>query len=176
MVAIPTVETSRLKLRPFTEQDEESLYQILRGDDVLRYFPNPIPPDREKVAKLIAAQLKHWGDHGFGWWAVESLEEGELMGWNGLQFLPDTEEIEVGYLLGRPFWDKGFATEGAKAGLEFGFDGLGLETIIGLVHPENEGSKRVLEKLGMSFVEQAEYFGITVLRYVLPRESFHGQR
>lgn len=170
---IPTVRTSRLVLRPFTEQDVDPLYEIMRGEDVLRYFPNPNPPEREKVAKFVAAQLQHWEDRGFGWWAVESQEGGDLMGWNGLQFLPDTEEIEIGYLLGRPFWGKGYATEGAKAGLEFGFDGLGLERIIGLIHPDNKGSQRVLEKLGLSFVEQAEYFGITVLRYIVHRETYH---
>ena len=171
---IPTVKTRRLALRPFTEQDVEPLYDILHGEDVLRYFPNPTPPDRDKVSKLVEAQLKHWEDYGYGWWAVESLEGGELMGWNGLQYLPDTDETEIGYLLGRPFWGKGYATEGAWAGLEFGFGDLRLETIIGLVHPDNRGSKRVLEKLGLSFVEQAEYFGIEVLRYIVQREEYSG--
>ena len=81
------------------------------------------------------------------------------MGWNGLQFLPETNETEVGYLLSRRFWGRGYTTEGARAALQFGFERFELEQIIGLVHPENIASQRVLEKAGLKFTNQAKYFG-----------------
>jgi len=95
---IPTITTARLILRPFTIEDVDPLHHILGEEDVLRYFPNPNPPSRERVQKMIAAQLAHWQEHGFGWWAVELCSRHGLIGWSGLQFLSETKEVEVAYL------------------------------------------------------------------------------
>lgn len=161
----PTITTSRLSLRPFTLQDTDSLHQILGVPSVLQYFPNPELPERDRVEKLIKRQIKHWQDYGYGWWAVEPHAEKQLIGWSGLQYLPDTDEIEIGYLLSKPFWGKGLATESAIAGLDYGFDKLGLREIIGIVHPENLASQGVLKKIGMQFVRQAHYFGMDCYQY-----------
>ena len=129
---IPTLTTPRLTLRPFTEADAEPLHRILNEDGILRYFPRPDPPDLARVQRLVAGQLRHWEEHGLGWWAVELRSTGELratgelLGWNGLQYLPDTEEVEVGYLLSRRHWGQGLATEGAQAALRFGVETLRL--------------------------------------------------
>ena len=88
---IPIIKTDRLILRPFRGQDAEELHRILAQEGVLRYFPTTDPPPLDRVQKLIAKQLEHWDKHGFGWWAVEPKSEGELIGWNGLQYLPETE-------------------------------------------------------------------------------------
>ena len=68
---IPTLTTPRLTLRPFTEADAEPLHRILNEDGILRYFPRPEPPDLARVQRLVAGQLRHWEEHGLGWWAVE---------------------------------------------------------------------------------------------------------
>ena len=165
-MTIPTLNTARLTLRPFTERDVEPLHRILTQDDMLRYFPRPEPPDLARVERLVTEQLRHWEEHGLGWWAVELRSTGELLGWSGLQYLPETDEVEVGYLLSRPHWGRGLATEGAQTALRFGFETLRLSTIVGIVHPENTASQRVLAKAGLSFVNEAEYFGMHVRRYV----------
>jgi ribosomal-protein-alanine N-acetyltransferase len=149
---------------------------------VLRYFPNPQPPERERVNQFIISQLNHWEEHGFGWWAVELKNTDELnvvvdtnlslIGWNGLQYLPDTDEVEVGYLLARPYWGYGLAAEGARPAIKMGFEAFGLKEIVGIVHPENTASVRVLEKIGMSFTCQAHYFGMPVRRYAIRRLEF----
>ena len=90
----------------------------------------------------------------------------ELIGWSGLQYLPETDEIEIGYLLARPYWGQGLATECARVGMKFGFDNLKIPTIIGIVHPENFASQRVLEKIGLMFQEKAEYFGMECYKYL----------
>ena len=126
MMNIPTLTTPRLTFRPFTEADAEPLHRILNEDGILRYFPRPEPPDLARVQRLVAGQLRHWEEHGLGWWAVELRSTGELLGWNGLQYLPDTEEVEVGYLLSRRHWGQGLATEGAQAALRFGVETLRL--------------------------------------------------
>lgn len=172
----PTITTARLILRPFVEADAGPLHRILNGKEVLRYFPNPDPPPLERVQRFVARQIAHWDEHGYGWWAVEPREprsSQELIGWNGLQFLPETGEIEVGYLLSRTHWGQGFATEGGLASLQFSFQTLGLERIIAIVHPDNRASQRVIEKLGMSLVERTNYFGMDCFRYILDRHDYH---
>jgi RimJ/RimL family protein N-acetyltransferase len=169
---IPTLKAQRLILRPFEEGDADPLHCILSEEGILRYFPNPDPPPLERVERLVAHQLKHWEEHGLGWWAVEPLRNPGLIGWAGLQFLPETGETEVAYLLSRVYWGQGLATEAARASLQFGFEQLKLETIIALAHPENKASQRVMEKLGMSFVDQAHYFGIDLYRYTLTASSW----
>lgn len=172
---IPTITTTRLILRPFVEADAVPLQRILNEDDVLRYFPNPDPPPLERMQRFVARQIAHWGEHGFGWWAVEpriSRSGQGLIGWNGLQFLPETGEIEVGYLLSKAYWGKGLATEGGLASLQFGFQTLGLESIIAIVHPDNKASQRVIEKLGMSLVDRNNYFGMDCFRYILGRDDY----
>jgi RimJ/RimL family protein N-acetyltransferase len=175
-MTIPTITTSRLALRPFTERDVEPLHTILGAEGILRYFPQTDPPSRERVERLIAGQLKHWQEWGYGWWAVEPRPGNELAGWAGLQYLPDTDEVEVGYLLGKSYWGRGLATEAAGASLGYGFARLEVQEIVGIVHPENVASQRVLEKIGMRFVERAEYFGMECKRYLMEREAFEGAR
>lgn len=169
---IPTITTRRLTLRPFREQDAEALHRILAEHDILRYFPNPFPPSLDRVQNLIAFQLQHWEEHGFGWWAVEPRDNQVLIGWNGLQYLPDTQEIEISYLLSKAFWGKGLATEAVMAALRFGFEDLKLETIVGVVHPDNVASQRVLQKIGVPFTNETEYFGMKVHRYAADASSF----
>jgi ribosomal-protein-alanine N-acetyltransferase len=165
-MSTPSIETNRLKLRPFSLDDVEPLLQILNTQGILRYFPISDPPDRERVRRLVQRQIDHWLEHSYGWWAVELLQESRLIGWSGLQYLPETDEIEIGYLLGKQYWGNGLATESAKAGLEFGFNQLGFQEIIGIVHPENFASQRVLEKIGLKFQEKAEYFGMVCFKYL----------
>jgi RimJ/RimL family protein N-acetyltransferase len=173
---IPTLRTPRLTLRPFVKDDRLPLHCILQEPDILCYFPTPAPPSLDRVEKIIERQLEHWEKHHLGWWAVAPLGQAELIGWNGLQFLPETGEVEVGYLLSHAWWGKGLATEGARAALDYGFRTLDLKQIIGLVHPDNLASQRVLEKAGLIFSNCAEYFGMHMLRYLIekPEEKTGG--
>ncbi len=169
--SIPTLTTARLTLRPLSEDDAPALLQLLNTGDVLRYFPNPAPPDRARVERLIAHHLGHWAERGLGWWAVEQRAQSGLIGCAGLEYLPETLETEVAYLLSRDYWGRGLATEAARAALQFGFETLRLETIIGLVHPENRASSHVLEKLGLTFVDRQMYFGLEMNRYAAQRPA-----
>jgi ribosomal-protein-alanine N-acetyltransferase len=169
---IPTITTPRLTLRAFAESDAESLHQILSEDGVLEYFPNTSPPPLDAVRRFISRQLAHWQERGFGWWAIERRDRQGLIGWSGLQHLPETDEVEIAYLLGRAFWGKGLATEAAKTGLRYGFEQAGLEHIVAIVHVDNGASQRVAQKLGMSFVDRSRYFGIDCHRYAIERSHF----
>ena len=166
---IPTIKTTNLNLRPFNKQDVDDMHQILLGEAVLKYFPNSSPPSREQVERMIYNLLNHWNEHGYGLWAVESRSEEELMGRCGLQFLPQTNEVEVDFILGPKFWGKGYATEAGQASLQYGFKELDLNTIVGIVHTHNIASQRVLEKIGMRFSEEKDYFGMACYRYVIEK-------
>ncbi len=163
---IPAIETERLVLRPFSTLDAIALHEILSVEGMLRYYPSSDPPDLDRVKRLVSRQIEHWAEHSYGWWAVEDKSTREMLGWSGLQYLPETSEIEIGYLLARPYWGRGLATEAARVGINYGFDQLHIPTIIGIVHPENIASQRVLEKIGLNFLEQAEYFGMECYKYI----------
>jgi ribosomal-protein-alanine N-acetyltransferase len=135
--------------------------------NIMQYFPRTDPPDMERVRALIGRQLMQYETYHLGWWAVVPQGQSDLIGWNGLQYLPETDEVEVAYLLGKQFWGRGYATEGAEASLKFGFETLGLKQIIGLTHPENLASQNVLKKCGMYYTGQKVYFGMQLNRYIL---------
>jgi ribosomal-protein-alanine N-acetyltransferase len=169
---IPTITTTRLILRAFTEEDAEPLHHILGEAGVLRYFPNPNPPSLDRVQSLIARQLAHWQEHGYGWWATVLRESRTLIGWCGLQFLPEFVKTEVAYLLGKPYWGKGLSTEAARAAVQFGFETLELESILAIVHVDNVASRRVIEKLEMAFIEQIPLWGMECYRYKVERSTY----
>jgi len=165
VIRIPTITTPRLLLRPFTLTDLHPLFDILQEPDIFKYFPRPGPPPLEKVERIINEQLVQYEKYGFGQWAVELREKPGLIGWCGLNHLPETDEDEVAYLLSRSVHGQGYATEGAHASLEFGFGKAGLRRIIALVHPENIPSRRVAEKLGMTLLDRKFYWGMECLRF-----------
>ena len=163
-MTIPTLETPHLILRPWTQEDTDALFRILQEPDILEYYL-PTNFTLEKTERYINHQLKHWQERGYGHWAVALKEEGCVIGWDGLEYLPETDENEVAYLLSHRVWGRGFATEAARAALRYGFDTAGLQAIIGLVHPGNTGSIRVLEKCGLAFIDRKIYWGLEMCRY-----------
>jgi len=172
MVQIPVLNLESITLRPMRLEDAPVLLRIHQREGVLRYFPNPNPPPIERVQRFIAGQAVHWEQHACGNWAIVLNGQDEIIGWAGLQFLTETRETEVGYLLDQPHWGKGYATQAALASLKDGFNRLALTEIIGLVHPENLASYRVLEKCDMTFLEQKQYFGMEMRRYRVERDDF----
>lgn len=167
---IPTIQTASLTLRPFQVADAPVLHRIYQTEGVLRYFPSTTPPPLEKVERFIAGQQVHWEQYGYGNWSMTLKEPhgaSEIIGWVGLQYLPELDETEVGFLLAKSFWGRGFATEAALASLQFGFERMDLDHIIALVHPENLASRCVIQKCGMVVQETIHLWGIDLMRYRL---------
>ena len=169
---IPVIQTPRLTLRSFALADLDPLYAIVSDPDVVRYFPRADPWPLDVVQRTLNDHWRHWEEHGYGWWAVERRQNGELLGWCGLCFLDETAETEVKYLLKRSHWGRGLATEGARRSIQYAFTELDLDMIVGLVHPENIASQRVLEKSGLIFGNRATYFGLELLRYTIARRRW----
>jgi [ribosomal protein S5]-alanine N-acetyltransferase len=168
----PSLTTERLLLRPFVRADASALYRVLRDPALHRYFPRTDPPSRVGVALLISRQLAHWQEHGCGWWAVLDRVRQELIGWCGLEYLPEFGETEVAYLLSQAHSGRGLATEAARAAVTFGFDTLKLPRIIAITHVANAASQRVVAKLGMTLLEELTLWGIPCYRYCLEEAGF----
>jgi [ribosomal protein S5]-alanine N-acetyltransferase len=168
-IEIPTIRTAHLTLRPLLPEDAPVLHQVYQSEGVLGYFPDPVPPALGSVQRFIAGQRVHWEHYGYGNWAVVPYNENRIIGWAGLQYLPELDETEVGFLLDRPYWGRGYATEAAQASLGYGFKNLLLESIIALVHPDNLASRRVIEKCGMHFVDHLLLWGIELMRFRIER-------
>lgn len=166
---IPSIETPRLLLRPWTLEDAEAWFAILQEPDILRFFPNPGPPPRFKADAYIKHHLDHWRRYGYGHWAVVTPKDGRLIGWNGLEYLSELDEVEVAYLLSKRVWGRGYATEAAGAAVRFGFETAALPAVIGLVHPENAASIRVLEKCGLKYADRITLWGMGMSRYRITR-------
>jgi RimJ/RimL family protein N-acetyltransferase len=166
---IPTLQTRRLVLRPWRPNDGEALFGILREEGILRYFPDPSPPPRDKADRYIAHHAEHWDQHGYGHWAVVTPMDGHVVGWSGLEYLPELRETEVAYLLSRSVWGHGFASEAAQAAIRFGFESAGLQAIIGLVHQDNIASISVLEKCGLRLADHIRLWGMDMCRYRIRR-------
>jgi RimJ/RimL family protein N-acetyltransferase len=148
----PELRTSRLILRPWIPADRDP-FAILNADPiVMEYFPATLSrSESDSLADRIEA---HWARHGFGLWAVAIPGVAPFAGFIGLS-IPSfqahfTPCVEVGWRLGREHWGKGYATEGARAALEFGFGQLKLDEIVSFTTAANLRSRRVMERVGMS--------------------------
>lgn len=167
----PELETQQLYLQQFQPSDLDVLAALCAKPDVMRYVGHGIRT-REETQTGLHRMMAHWQMHGFGMWKLVEKETGAFVGRAGLIYLDRTPEIEVGYMLDRPFWGRGLATEAARASLQFGFDTLGLERIVAIARPENLTSQRVMQKLGMTYEKDAFYYNCEVVYWAIARENF----
>ena len=149
-----SVETERLLLRPLEMGDLDAFAPVWADAVVMRHIGSGSPRDRAGSQELLERLVAHWDEHEFGLWAVVPKGEPAPVGWAGLMvpsFLPAVlPAVEVGWLLARPWWGRGLATEAGAAAIEWGFGGLGLDRLISIIYPDNTASLRVADKLGMT--------------------------
>lgn len=164
------LETGRLILREFGEADVEAFYLLGSHPAIIKYTGDPgggMTSIEHALEILRSHPMADYEKHGFGRWACVHKEKGEVIGFAGLKYLEELDEVDIGYRLLPEYWGAGIATEAAQAVLEFGFRKLQMEEIIGLAVPENVASIRILEKLGMNFVGMVDYLGLQAARYVI---------
>lgn len=164
---MPEIETDRLLLRQFTLDDLDALAQLFADPEVVRHLGSGQPVSRAETETALRSIIAHWERHGFGRWAAVDKEAGGLAGYGGLRSFQG--EPELVYLLDRPYWGRGLATEMALACLKFGFEELKFERVIAMAKTQNVRSQRVLEKSGMRFERTANIYGMDVVCYGLSR-------
>jgi len=154
------LDTERLSLREFRAADIEALYRLDSDRRVMRYIGDGSVGTRASVAGTVARAMKYYRLFpGLGVWPAEVRATGAFIGWFCLKYVPKTVEVEVGYRLLPEAWGRGYATEGARALVRRGFAELGLYRIIGLTHPDNVASQRVLLKTGLRDAGWGRYYG-----------------
>ena len=171
---VPTLETARLRLRPFEPGDIDA-YAPMVGDAETMRFIGGGPQTRLEADRSLAFLRDHWERMGFGLWAAEEKATGALVGRIGLLQPDGWPGLEAGWLVARARWGEGFATEGGRASLEWGFARLGADRILSLIRPENAASIRVAEKLGERFDRRIDFRGHAVSVYAIDRETWENR-
>jgi ribosomal-protein-alanine N-acetyltransferase len=134
------LRTARLILRPWREADRPGFRMLNADPDVMRFFPRPLSAERSDA--IMEAWQEHIDHHGWGFWAVEQASDGAFVGAVGIAHAtfaaPFTPTVEIGWRLAKPYW-------------RFGFRELALPEIVAFTLPTNLPSRRVMERLGMSW-------------------------
>lgn len=147
-------ETTRLILRRFTEDDAALILQLNSDPDVLKYLHEPVLESEERAREIIREIILPQYSFNLGRWAIHQKDDHQFIGWCGLKHRSDLNEIDLGYRLLKSAWGLGYATETACRTLDHGFNSLHLNIITGRAHIENFASIKVLEKIGMKFVNE----------------------
>ena len=149
----PVLETARMVLRPFTEADFDLLAELHRDPEVGRYMGGVW--DDAKIAAVLADFVAEHAQRGHSKWCVHT-REGVFVGRAGVSLWRATGEIELGYAFRPEFWGQGLATEAARAVAEWAFANTDVAYLIAFTDPKNFGSQRVLERIGMTRLEDRD--------------------
>jgi RimJ/RimL family protein N-acetyltransferase len=145
------LETPRLTLREMHQGDLDFVAAMLADREVMRFYPRPL--DREESAGWVQRQRDRYAEHRFGLWLAVDRASGQPVGQVGLtppRGLPGADDLEIGYLIHRPFWRLGYASEAAAACRDHAFDVLGRLRVICLVRPVNVPSQGVARKIRLT--------------------------
>jgi RimJ/RimL family protein N-acetyltransferase len=160
-----TLETERLTLRKFRESDWEPYAVMCADPEVMRYLGTGGTLSRDDSWRAIASMLGHWQLRGFGMWALESKETGELVGRAGFIYPAGWPGFELGWVLGKPYWGRGYATEAAREAMRWAYEVLKRDRFISLIRKANKPSIKVAERLGSKLTGEVELLGAKALVY-----------
>jgi RimJ/RimL family protein N-acetyltransferase len=170
-----TLETDRLTLRMLAASDFDAYAEMCADPEVMRYIGDGQPLVRALAWRNLAMMVGHWSLRGYGLWAAQERSSGALVGRIGFWNPDGWPGFELGWMLRRAFWGRGYATEGARAALRFAFVQLGQPHVLSLIHPENAPSIRVAQRLGERLLGPTEVMGKSALVYRITREEWEAQ-
>ena len=168
------LETDRLILRPLDEKDIDVIYAMRCDADVMRFIREP--QNRNESADWLELVSSRWKTEQIGFCAMLEKTSGRFLGWCGIWRLKETGELEIGYATAKEFWKKGYATEAAIKFLDYAFEKIQPEKIVAVAQPENTASRRVMEKLGMSFIKTDIFYNQTLVQYAITKEEYARNR
>jgi RimJ/RimL family protein N-acetyltransferase len=157
-------------MRNFVAADFDDLRRLGRDPRVMRYIGDGKPMSRDGVTRMLARIIRYPALYpDLGIWHTSRSDTGAFVGWFSLKYAGKSPDIEIGYWLVPGAWGRGFATEGAQALVDYGFDDLGLDRIIGVTHPGNHASQRVLMKAGLADAGWGRYYDKRLRLFVAER-------
>jgi RimJ/RimL family protein N-acetyltransferase len=162
------LETERLLIRPYREDDATGLHEVFGSPDVMKWTPSPPSKDVAETAERLARTMAFTARQppGFGLWALELKSTSEFLGQVGLFPVEGKgPEVEVAYELAPRVWGHGYATEAARALIEYGFGELGLRRVVALILPDNARSRNVASKCGMTLERPGRFYGLDLIVY-----------
>ncbi len=177
---VTRLETERLVLRRWREADVAPLAAINADPEVVRWIGDGSVADEARTAAAVVDWERQWDERGFGLFAVELRDTGELAGFTGLAvpaFLPEImPAVEIGWRLGRAHWGRGLATEAARAVLHHAFTVQGHDRIVSVHQVGNVASERIMQKLGMRLDRETVHasVGRAVKVYAITRDGYAG--
>jgi [ribosomal protein S5]-alanine N-acetyltransferase len=168
------LETPRLILRPFSEEDLERLTELMGNPDFMRFSLGPYTRGQTQT---VLQKFLTWNQAGLpSAFAVVLRETNDVLGYCGfLRHAELPEEVEIGYRLDPKHWNRGLITEAARVVRDHAFGDLKLPRVISLIHPENIPSRRIAEKNGMKIEKEITFRGFPTLVYVMTREQWLAQ-
>ncbi len=154
------IETERLIIRPFVDGDVEAVYEFNSHPEVIKYTGNALVKNLQEAQDIITTIWhRDYKIHGYGRFAVVYKPDNKVIGFSGLKWEADLDATDIGYRFLPEYWGMGIATESCIPILQYGFEELGLDKIVGLALPDNIASCKVLEKIGMHHYKTANFPG-----------------
>lgn len=168
-MGFPTLETERLRLRPWQPEDVDLFTRLYADPQVTRYLGDASTLDRVQTWRAVAMAIGHWHLRGYGQWVAVVKESDTAIGRIGLHNPEGWPGLEVGWVIDPAFQRRGYASEGARTALRYAFDVVGADHVISLIRPANAPSIRVAEKLGARFERTIDLNGtLSVYGYDAP--------
>lgn len=168
------LETERLLLREFIEEDAEELFVLENDPEVMSHaisYPG-VEVSFSDCEKAVKRQRQYYKKHpGLGIWVVVLKDNSAFVGWAGLKHVDHSKEIEMSMRFQKTYWNQGFAAEIGAALIRYGFEVLDLKRIVAASRPEHGASKRFLEKIGMHLTDPRRFYEADVHSYVIERPS-----
>lgn len=160
------LETPRLLLREFLPEDAAGFFELNNDPEVLQYTGDDPFRDPAEAAAFIAT-YDQYQRYGYGRWTVLRKTDNAYLGFCGLRYSPELNETDLGFRIRRADWNRGYATEAARACVDHAFRELGLYRLVGRARRENAASIRVLEKLGFQYWKDFSFDGHPGVYYQL---------
>jgi RimJ/RimL family protein N-acetyltransferase len=170
------LETARLRLRRFRDEDADAVFGIIGDRLAMRFYPKAF--GREDAKQWVVRNQRRYREDGYGLFAVILKGSEEVIGDCGIikQNIEDETAMEVGYHFRRDLWGRGYATEAARACMELAFNAFGADKVISLIRPENVASRGVAERNGMKLEREVVHYGLPHLVYAMRRAEFDSLR
>lgn len=174
-------ETDRLILREILLTDIEGMYELDSDPEVHKYLGNNPVKEKGEIIDVINFIRQQYIDNGIGRWAIIDKKTKEFIGWTGLKYVTELTNnhknyYDLGYRLRRKYWGKGIATESAKASLDYAFDKLNAKEVYAMADSKNDGSNKILKKVGLSFIETFDIDNIEHNWYKITKTEYKNKK